>query len=242
MEKRELSQHICQQYTEELEEIRNKVMEMGGLVEKQLADAVLALVEGDAEAAQRVVGSDWKVNALEVGLDEECVRILVRRQPAAGDLRLIQAVTKTITDLERIGDEAERVGRMALRRIEAGADTQVVSEMENLGAQVRLMLRGALDAFARMDEEHAVLVAHQDIQADRQYEAIMRELLEHMQAEPASVPRVMDAIWAARSLERIGDRSRNICEYVVYLVKGKDVRHTSFEQLAERAGVAPGKT
>lgn len=239
MDKRAITQHISQQYNEQLEEIRNNVMEMGGLVEQQLADAVTALVEADSEIAHKVVTSDWKINSIEVELDEECTHVLARRQPAAGDLRLIIAVIKTITDLERIGDEAERIGRMAQHLAQVGQHRQIMAEMENLGNHVRLMLRGALDAFARMDAEHAVLVAQEDIQADRQYEAIMRQLMDQMMQDSQAVPRIMDVIWAARSLERIGDRSRNICEYVVYFVKGKDVRHTSFEQMAERAGYRP---
>lgn len=239
MDKMNFSHHISHQFNADLEEIRNRVMAMGGLVEQQLTDAVNALVEGNDELARRVVSTDWRVNALEVELDEDCTHILARRQPAASDLRLVMAVIKTITDLERIGDESERIGRMALHLSELGQYKNVMSEMESLGNQVRLMLRGALDAFARMDAAQAVQVAQEDIQADRQYEAIMRQLMDQMQAEPATIPKAMDVIWAARSLERIGDRSRNICEYVVYFVKGKDVRHTSFEQMAERAGAKP---
>lgn len=241
MDKMNFSHHISAKYNQSLEDIRNRVMAMGGLVEQQLADAVAGLVNGDAELARKVVSTDWQVNAMEVDLDEDCIHVLARRQPAASDLRLIVAVIKTITDLERIGDEAERVGRMALHLNEVGTHKQIMAEMESLGEQVRLMLRGALDAFARMDPEHAVQVAQQDIKADRQYEAIMRQLNDQMQEDSKCVPRVMDVIWAARSLERIGDRARNICEYVVYFVKGKDVRHTSFEQMAERAGFKPGK-
>lgn len=239
MDKRNLSQHISQQYNEQLEDIRNNVLRMGGLVEQQLTDAITTLVENDTELGQKVVSNDWRVNALEVELDEECTHILARRQPAASDLRLVIAVIKTITDLERIGDEAERIGRMALHLAEVGPHRQVMAEMESMGGHVKTMLRGALDAFARMDCEHAVKVARQDIEVDREYENIMRQLLDHMMQEPQSVPQVMDVIWAARALERIGDRSRNICEYVIYLVKGRDVRHTSFDQMAEKAGFSP---
>jgi phosphate transport system protein len=239
MDKKGFSQHISHQYNENLEEIRNRVLAMGGMVEQQLAGAVTALVEGDTETGRRVISGDQAINALELQLDEECIHILARRQPAASDLRLIIAVIKTITDLERIGDEAERIGRMAVHLAELGQYKTVMADMESLGNGVRQTLRGALDAFARMDAEQAVAVAQQDIQTDRQYDAILRQLMEHMTQDPGSVPRVMDVIWAARSLERIGDRSRNICEYVVYLVKGKDVRHISFEQMAERAGYKP---
>jgi phosphate transport system protein len=239
MEKMSFSQHISHQFNANLEEIRNRVLAMGGMVEQQLASAVTALVEGDPEVGRRVMTSDHMINAAEVELDEECVHILARRQPTASDLRLIIAVIKTITDLERIGDEAERIGRMAVHLVELGQYKSLMADMESLANNVRQTLHGALDAFARMDAEQAVAVAQQDVDSDRQYEVIMRQLMEHMMQDAASVPRVMDVIWAARSLERIGDRSRNICEYVVYLVKGKDVRHTSFEQMAERAGYKP---
>lgn len=232
VDEKRFTQHISRQYNEELIRILNRVMRMGGLVERQLANALVALTQGDSARGERVVTSDYEVNAAEVKLDEECIHILARRQPAASDLRLIMAVIKTITDLERIGDEAERVGRMALHLLEEDRRRSPMAQVQTLGEHVRHMLAGALDAFARMDVDKAVQVAQQDIQADSQYENIMRELINAMMADSAAVPRVMDIIWSARALERIGDRSRNICEYVVYFVRGKDVRHTSFEQMA----------
>lgn len=235
VDKKSISQHISQQYNEDLERILNRVMSMGGLVEQQLADAMIALVEGDSARGEHVVTNDYRINALEVELDEDCTYVLARRQPAAGDLRLILAVIKAITDLERIGDEAERIGRMALHLLDEDRRQSPMSEVEALGDHVRTMLRGALDAFARMDAAQAVKVAQEDIKADAQYQSIMRNLMKHMEENPKSVPPVMDILWSARALERIGDRARNICEYVVYFVRGKDVRHTSFEQMAEEA-------
>ncbi len=235
MDKMSFSHHISQQYNEELEAIRNRVMAMGGLVEEQLADALTALVEGNNELGEKVVTSDYKINAAEVELDEGCTHVLARRQPAASDLRLVMAVIKTITDLERIGDEAERIGRMGLHLLDADRRSIPVDQIQSLGNHVREMVRGALDAFARMDPEQAVRVAQWDIQADSEYEAIMREMLHKMMETPDSIPRMMDVIWSCRSLERIGDRARNICEYVIYFVKGTDVRHTSFEQMAREA-------
>ncbi|PWG65118.1 phosphate signaling complex protein PhoU [Sediminicurvatus halobius] len=235
MDKKGFSQHISQQYNEELEQIINRVMTMGGLVEQQLETALVALVEGDSESGERVVTSDYRVNAMEVELDEACTHVLARRQPAASDLRLVLAVIKTITDLERIGDEAERVGRMALHLLEEDRRRSPMGEIQSLGEQIKKMLHGALDAFARMDAEQAVKVAQEDIKADAQYDAIVRHLVKYLEDHPKSVPPVLDIMWAARSLERIGDRSRNICEYVVYFVRGKDVRHTSFEQMAAEA-------
>ena len=234
-DKKSLTHHISQQYNEELEKILNRVMAMGGLVEQQLSDAMIALVEGDTERGEGVVTGDYKVNAIEVELDEECTFVLARRQPTASDLRLILAVIKAITDLERIGDEAERIGRMALHLLDEDRRRSPMAEIEALGEHVKIMLRSALDAFARMDPEQAVRVAQEDIKADAQYESIIRHLMKYMEDHPAAVPPVMDIMWSARALERIGDRSRNICEYVVYFVRGKDVRHTSFEQMAAEA-------
>ena len=235
MDKSIFTQHISRQFNEELEDIVNRVMTMGGLVEQQLQDAVTALSEGDNELAEKVVTRDYQINAMEVDLDDECTHILARRQPTASDLRLVMAVIKTITDLERIGDEAERVGRMALHLLDSDRQAAPMAEISQLGEHVRRMLHNALDAFTRMDPEAAVTTAQMDINADSQYEQITRELLKRMKDAPESIPRVMDIVWAVRSMERIGDRSRNICEYVIYFVKGKDVRHTSFEKMAEEA-------
>lgn len=228
-------QHISQQFNAELEGIIKRVMAMGGLVEQQTADAIDALVEGDNTKAEHVVTSDYKINAMEVALDETCTHILARRQPTASDLRLVMAVIKTISDLERMGDEAERIGRMALHVLEKDRQVAPMDELTAMGGHVRNMIRGALDAFVRMDVAQAVRVVQQDIQIDSLYEEITRRLMTIMRENPDSIPRIMDLIWAVRSLERIGDRAGNICEYVVYFVKGKDVRHTSFEQMAIEA-------
>ena len=235
MDNGKLRQHISQQFDEELEDIRNRVMAMGGLVEQQLSDAVRALSDIDAELAEVVITNDYKINAMEVAIDEECVQILARRQPAAGDLRLVIAVIKTITDLERIGDEAERVGRMALHFAETGGESKMLVGMSHLGEHVRNMLHDALDAFARMDTEAAVAVAKQDAKADRSYESILRELMTYMMEDSRAIPNVVDVMWSARALERIGDRAKNICEYVIYLVQGRDVRHVSLDQVEAHA-------
>jgi phosphate transport system protein len=235
MDKNNLSHHISRQFNEELEDIRNKVLAMGGLVEEQIANAVTALVTADVELAEEVISHDYQVNALEVAIDEECTQVLARRQPTAGDLRLIVAVIKTITDLERIGDQAERVGRMAIHLAEMERPKNQYSELRNMGEQVRNMLHQALDAFARMDAEAAVTVAQNDVKIDQEYDSIMRQMITFMMEDPRNVRRTLDVMWSARALERMGDHSRNICEYIIYLVKGKDVRHISFEQMQKEA-------
>jgi phosphate transport system protein len=235
MEKLDLGQHISQQFNAELEDVRNRVMTMGGLVERQLEDAIEALTTANTELGESVITNDYKVNAMEVAIDEECNQILARRQPAAGDLRLIVAVIKTITDLERIGDLAERVGRMATRLGETGESKAPKIDMRHLGSHVKQMLHDALDAFARMDAEAAVNVAKQDPKADKEYEGLIRQLITYMMEDPRTITPCLDYIWAARALERIGDHAGNICEYIVYLVRGKDVRHTSLEQMEKAA-------
>jgi phosphate transport system protein len=233
MDKLSISAHISHQYNAELEDIRSKVLAMGGLVEQQLDHAITALVEGNIDLGELVLTTDYKINAMEVEIDEECTHIIARRQPTASDLRLIMAVIKTITDLERIGDEAERIGRMAVQLAKVGTLKKQCLELENMGTQVKKILHESLDAFARSDPQAALEVARSDLRIDRQYESIMRQLITFMMEDPRSIPRALDVIWSARALERIGDRARNICEYVIYLVKGKDVRHTSLEQIEQ---------
>ena len=231
MEQTSISHHISRQFNEELEDIRNKVLAMGGLVEEQIENSITALVNGDVELAESVISRDYQVNALEVAIDEESIQVLARRQPAAGDLRLIVAVIKTITDLERIGDQAERISRMAIHLAEMERPKNQYSELEHLGVQVRKMLHSALDAFARMDTEAAIAVAQEDIKVDAEYDSIMRQMITFMMEDPRNVKRTLDIMWSARALERMGDHACNISEYIIYLVKGKDVRHISLEQM-----------
>lgn len=227
------SGHISQQFNSELEEIRSKVLAMGGLVEEQIRNATLSLVEGNTSLAEQVISRDVEVNRAEVNIDEECTHIIARRQPAATDLRLVIAVIKTITDLERIGDQAERVARMGTRLAEVERPKNNYNELQNMGEHVAKMVHGALDAFARSDVESAIKVSKQDDLVDKEYDGLMRQCLTFMMEDPRKITQMLDIMWAARALERIGDHAKNICEYVIYLVKGKDVRHITIEQMED---------
>ncbi len=221
-------QHYSSQFNAELANLRSRVVAMGGVVEQQIADAVTALHTGNENMARAVIGGDLHVNALEVYLDEECGRILARRHPAAGDLRLVFAVIKTVTDIERIGDQAKGVARMAIRMANAAPD-QAVPQLSHLGALVGEMVHNALGAFAAMDVNQALTVERADIAADTEYQTVMRELTTRMTTDARTIPWALHLVWAARALERAGDHAKNIAEYVIYMVQGKDVRHVSIE-------------
>jgi len=232
MDNLNLNKHISAQFNQELENVRHHVLRMGGLVEQQLSDALSAIEMSDSDLAEKVIRNDVEVNALEVAIDEECTQIIAKRQPAASDLRLILAIFKTIADLERIGDEAERIAKVATESF-SNSHQDFLVNLESMGRRVQTMLHDTLDAFARMDVEAAFEVHHQDKKIDNKYEALTRQLMTYMMEDPRAIPKVMDVLWSARSLERIGDRCQNICEYIIYFVKGKDVRHTSRESIAE---------
>jgi phosphate transport system protein len=231
MDTSDFKHHYSQQYNAELEEIRSRVLAMGGLVEQQLGMAIDALNRAQSEPAEEVVSNDYKVNACDVEIDERCTKILALRQPTASDLRLVLTVIKATADLERIGDEAKRVARMAIRAASGDHGRNLFRQIAHLGSQVQQMLHDVLDAFARTDVDAAIAVAHEDVNIDREYESVMRQGMTYMMEDPRSIPNVLDLIWAARALERIGDRCCNISEYIIYFVKGKDVRHTSLEQI-----------
>lgn len=234
MEKASIGHHISKQFDAELEDVRDRVLAMGELVEKQVDDAVRALVEGDRDLAEMVIENDYKVNAQEVAIDEECTQVLARRQPAAIDLRLIVAVIKTITDLERIGDQAEKVARMGQRLAQTERPKNKYLEIQHLGDLVRQMLHHSLAAFAQLDAGAAYDVTREDENINREYKEIMRQMVTSMMEDARLITRSLDTIWAVRALERIGDHSTNICEYVIYFVKGKDIRHTSMDEVKRR--------
>ncbi|WP_313518274.1 phosphate signaling complex protein PhoU [Pseudomonas sp.] len=232
------TQHISQQFNAELEEVRSHLLAMGGLVEKQVNDAVTALIDADTGLAQQVREIDDQINQMERNIDEECVRILARRQPAASDLRLIISISKSVIDLERIGDEATKIAKRAIELCEDGTAPRGYVEVRHIGGQVRKMVQEALDAFARFDADLALSVAQYDKTVDREYKTALRELVTYMMEDPRSISRVLSVIWALRSLERIGDHARNIAELVIYLVRGTDVRHTG---LTKKKRQLPGE-
>lgn len=228
----DLNHHISEQYNTELEELRNKVLAMGGLVEQQISDALEALEKRDSELGENVVYTDHKVNAMEVKIDEQCSWIIARRQPTASDLRLLITIIKIITDLERIGDEAEKVGHMASMLAEmSGSSPAQLDDVMYIGQEARQMLHDTLDTFARLDNKDAEQIAARDDKIDRLYESCMRKTMTYMMEDPRTIGSSMNVIWIARALERIGDHAKNICEYIIYLVEGRDVRHTNFADL-----------
>lgn len=227
-----LSKHISGKFNQDLENVRNHVLAMGGLVEQQLNSALDAVSSGDSELAKKVKKDDYKVNAMEVSIDEECTRIIAKRQPAASDLRLVVAISKTIADLERIGDEVRRIAQVALDSFSKEQQGLLVM-IDNMGRLVSRMLHDVLDAFARMDVDAAFKVHKEDAKVNREYEALIRQIMTYMMEDPRSIPKIMALVWSVRSLERIGDRCQNIAEYVIYFVKGKDIRHISQEDIAK---------
>ena len=232
MQTSDLTDHISKRFNKDIEDVRNNVLAMGGLVEAQLGSAIEAMVKGDSELGLKVAHDDYKVNDFEVTIDEECSRILATRAPTAGDLRLIVAVIKTITDLERIGDEAEKIGFLASKLASMDRPAGSYRELKNMGNHVLHMVRDAMNAFARLDVSESLAVVREDERVDEEYDAIARQCITFMMEDPRSIKRVMNVTWAARSLERIGDHAKNICEYVVYMVQGRDVRHTDISQVS----------
>ncbi|MEJ4046529.1 MULTISPECIES: phosphate signaling complex protein PhoU [unclassified Erwinia] len=230
MESLNLNKHISGQFNAELEHIRTQVMTMGGMVEQQLTDAITAMHNQDGELANKVIEGDHKVNMMEVAIDEACVRIIAKRQPTASDLRLVMAIIKTISELERIGDVAEKISRTALEKFTQQQQPLLVS-LESLGHHTIEMLHDVLDAFARMDLNAAIEIYREDKKVDQEYEGIVRQLMTYMMEDPRTIPSVLTALFCARAIERIGDRCQNICEIIFYFVKGQDFRHVGGDQL-----------
>lgn len=226
--------HISRQFDQELDEIRSRVLKMGGLVEAQLDKTIEALKDGDAECIVDVETLDRKVNKLEMLIDDECTKILAKRQPAAGDLRLILATTKSVRDLERIGDEAERVANMVRHAMDNDASRKAFKGLLSLGEHVKELLNATLNTYARMETRSAVKNMRLDSAIDDEYGRVVVRLVNYMKKDPDNISDALDVMWAARSLERIGDHCINICENVIYLVEGQDVRHSSVDNIAEQ--------
>lgn len=227
-----MTDHINKQYDQDLEAIRSRMMQMGGLVESQIRAAVDGYLNGDLARIDAVIANDRKANELEIAIDNDLGQIIVRRQPAASDLRLILAVSKTVTDLERVGDEAAKVARMA-REIHAGR-TVTGMPLQSVGhvSEIAIgMLRRSLDAFARLDAAAAARVIHEDAAIDSEFRSILRQLITFMMEDPRTISTSLNIVWVAKAFERIGDHAKNIAEQVIYIVKGRDVRHIPLADL-----------
>ena len=234
-----VNEHLSKQFDAELESIRSRVLEMGGLVESQIRRALEGFSSGDRALLDDVIATDRRVNELEVQLDGACSHVIVKRQPAANDLRLIFAITKTVTDLERIGDEAQKIARMGKRIHEReGSDARLTraADVRHAADVVLSMLRRALDAFARLDCNAAQEVIEQDQLIDAEFQSLLRQLVTYMMEDARTITTSLDVIWVAKAIERMGDHAKNMAEYVIYIVKGTDVRHISSREAAAQAG------
>jgi len=231
-----MTEHISRQFDQDLEAIRSRMLQMGGLVESHIRAAIAGYLAGDAEAAASAIAGDARVNELELAIDGDLGQIIVRRQPAASDLRFIMAAGKMVTDLERIGDEATKIARMARDLHAAGAlQSPRLVALGHISDVAIGMLRRALDAFARLDVAAAAKVAGEDAAIDEEFRAIIRQLITFMMEDPRTITTSLQHVWAAKAIERIGDHAKNIAEYVIYIVKGRDVRHIPLAELEREA-------
>ncbi len=223
------NEHLSRQYEQDLEAIRSRVLQMGGLVEKQFYDAMACFRTLDAKEAARIMAADGEVNQMEVALDDACSHLIVKRQPAANDLRTVMATIKVITDLERIGDEAAKIARAASAIQQRGVTLVAYEDLVRVMADTAgRLLHGALDAFARLDEKQATRLIVEDEKVDNEFRIVMRNLITFMMEDPRTISLSLDTLWVAKAIERIGDHAKNIAEYVVYIVEGKDIRHTDY--------------
>ncbi len=226
------AEHISKQFEADLDTTRTRVLQMGGLVEAQILAAIQAFVAGDDALIAQVVENDARVNGYEVAIDGACNHIVVKRQPAASDLRLIMAISKIVTDLERVGDEAKKIARMAKKIHEFGAHHALRFPAIRHAGQIAVkMLRQALDSFARLDASSAAEVLKEDSDLDAEFRSVLRQLITYMMEDPRTITTSLDTVWVAKAIERVGDHSKNVAEQVIYIVKGTDVRHTSFADI-----------
>uniref|UniRef100_UPI0035B31E95 phosphate signaling complex protein PhoU n=1 Tax=Hylemonella sp. TaxID=2066020 RepID=UPI0035B31E95 len=224
--------HLSTQFDTELSSVSSRVMEMGGLVEAQVQQAIQALGQFNAEAAREVIALETRVNDMDVELDHEIASIIGRRQPTARDLRLLMAVAKAVANLERAGDEAEKMARMVLSIIQSGAPrTLPASELRKAADLAAGQLRKALDAFARLDTATALAILREDDLIDQEFDSFLRVLITYMMEDPRTISTSLDLLFLAKAIERVGDHAKNIAELIIYIVKGADVRHSSIEEI-----------
>jgi len=224
--------HLSTQFDSELGAVSSRVMELGGLVESQIQQAIYALSQFSVEVANQVIATEARVNTMEVEIDRELSSIIARRQPTARDLRLLMAISKTTANLERVGDEAEKIARMVCSIIQSGSPRSLPSlELRVAADMASGLLRKALDAFARLDTAAAVLILKEDNQIDQEFNGFVRKLITYMMEDPRMISPSLDLLFLAKAIERIGDHAKNIAEFIIYVVKGTDVRHTSMEQI-----------
>ncbi|MDP1607164.1 MAG: phosphate signaling complex protein PhoU [Rhodocyclaceae bacterium] len=226
-----MTEHTLKQFDTELQDLRSKVLRLGGVVERQITQAMTALGNADLVLCEQVINTDHEVNRLEVEIDEDCVHIIAKRQPAARDLRMIMTVIKTITDLERIGDEAKKIAKKTRAMYSSDLTYVPGIELRYSADIVVAMLRQSLDAFARDDCSVAAEVARRDKEVNAEFKAATRQLITYMMEDPRTISRALELLFIAKSIERIGDHAKNISEYVVYMEKGRDVRHLGLEGL-----------
>jgi phosphate transport system protein len=231
-----MTDHISKQFDQDLEAIRSRMMLMGGLVESHVRSAIAGYLEGDTELAAQVIAGDARVNELELEIDSDLGQIIVRRQPAASDLRLILAAIKIVTDLERIGDEATKIARVTQDlKVKGVLPIRRLVPLTHLSEIAIGMLRRALDAFARLDAVAAARVAAEDAAIDEEFRSILRQLITFMMEDPRTITTALQLVWVTKAFERVGDHAKNIAEYVIYVVKGRDVRHIPLAELEREA-------
>lgn len=231
---RGMEKHTLHRFDEELNNLVTQMLKMGGLVEKQLQDALMSVEKMDIELAESVIETEDRVNDMEINIDKLCSQIIAMRQPTASDLRLVIGVSKSVGDLERIGDEVEKIAEMVISIHENNERTDKFHEIRHLGEKVTQMLSRALDAYGRFDTEAAVDVAMLDKGVDQEYRSATRSLVTYMMEDPRTIASVLNVMWTTRSLERVGDHIQNLAEQLIYTVKGIDVRHDSLKQMKKR--------
>jgi len=226
--------HLSTQFDSELTSVSSQVMEMGGLVESQILGAIKALSNRSLEAAEEVAVAEARVNAMEMEIDRDLSSIIARRQPTARDLRLLIAISKTTANLERVGDEAAKIARMARSIIDAGAPRSLPTvELRYAGELASGLLNKALDAFARLDVNAALSILKEDDKIDREFDSFVRILITYMMEDPRTISASLDLLFLAKAIERIGDHAKNIAEFIIYVVKGEDVRHSSLAEVEQ---------